>query len=126
PACAGMTFLGFRAFGAVFRAALATCRYTGGIERAAHGVITHTRQVLHPATANQDHGVFLQVVAFAPDVGGHFVAAGQAHTAHLAQSRVRLLRRGGIHAGADATSLRTALQGRNTALLNLNAPWFAH
>jgi len=55
-------------------------------------------------------------MAFATDVGSHFVTAGQTHAANLTQSRVRLFRRGGIHTGADTATLRATLQSRNAAL----------
>src|SRR5690349_10569248 len=108
--------LGLRTFCTVFGTALTAGSYTGGIQRTTYGVITHTWQVINTAAADQDHAVLLQVMTFTTDVGGHFITAGQAHTANFAQSRVRLLRSGGIHAGAHATTLRAALQGRHVAL----------
>src|SRR6187402_1522946 len=38
------------------------------VERTAHDVVTHTRQVLDTTATNQHDAVFLQVVAFAADV----------------------------------------------------------
>src|SRR5690606_6648667 len=90
------------------------------------GVVAHTRQVLHTAAADQDHAVLLQVVAFTTDVGTDFVTAGKTHTADFAQGRIRLLGSGGIHAGAYATTLRAALQGRHVTLLGLAAAGLAH
>jgi hypothetical protein len=60
--------------------------------------------------------VLLQVVAFAADVRDDFVTVGQAHLGHLAQRRVRLLRGGGVHARANAATLR-AVRQRGEALL---------
>src|SRR5699024_202002 len=74
-------------------------------------VVTHARQVLDPAAAYQHDRVLLQIMPFATNVAGHFVAIGQAHTRDLAQGRVLLFRGGGVNAGADATALRAALQG---------------
>jgi len=74
-------------------------------------VVAHARQVLDAAAADHDDGVFLEVVAFARDVADHLEAVRQAHLRDLAQRRVRLLRRGGVHAGAHATLLRAALEG---------------
>src|SRR5690606_4912460 len=91
PGGAGQVLF-LRTLGTVLGAALLTTVNTGGIQGAAHGVVTHTRQVLHPATTNQDHGVFLQVVTFTTDIGGDFVAIGQTHTADFTQRGVRLLR----------------------------------
>src|ERR1700758_954617 len=77
-----------RALGAVLGAALLALTDTGTVERAAHRVITHSRQVLDAAAADQHHRVLLQVVAFAADVAGDFVAVGEADAADLAQRRV--------------------------------------
>src|SRR5277367_3549806 len=49
--CLLLSFL--RAFCAVLRASLITTRDTGRIERSAHHVITHARQIFHAASANQ-------------------------------------------------------------------------
>src|SRR4029077_18225533 len=84
-------YLFLRTFGAVLRAALPTIADAGAIERAADSVIAYSGQVLDAAAANQYHGVLLQVMAFTADVAGHFIAVGQADSAHLAQRRIRLL-----------------------------------
>ena len=63
--------------------------------------------------------VLLQIVAFARNVGGDFDARGQAHTSNLTQSRVRLLRGGGVNTGAHAATQRAALQGQSLGLLRL-------
>src|SRR3954470_22785935 len=55
------------------------------VQRAAHHVVTHTRQVLHAAAADQHDAVFLKVVPFTRNVAGHFHAVGQSHAADLAQ-----------------------------------------
>src|SRR6202790_2999636 len=85
-----------RALGAVLGPALLALADAGTVQRAAHRVITHTRQVLYAAAANEHHRVLLQIVAFAADVAGDFVAVGEAHAADLAQRGIRLLRRRGI------------------------------
>ena len=78
-------------------------------------MIADTRKILDSAATDQDHGVLLQVVTFTADVGTDFIAVGQAHAAHLTQSRVRLLGRSRVDAGADPTALRTSLQRRYVA-----------
>src|SRR5664280_3910757 len=88
--------------GAVAATGLIPLADAGGVERAADHFVTDTRQVLHPATTDQDDGVLLQVVTLAGDVGGHLEPTGQAHTGHLAQGGVRLLRGMGVDAGAHA------------------------
>jgi hypothetical protein len=57
-----------RPLGAVFRTALLAVLHALRIQRAADDVVTHTRQILHAATADHDDRVFLKVVAFARDV----------------------------------------------------------
>src|SRR5690348_7182722 len=80
----------------------------------------------YAAAADQHHRVFLKVVAFAADVADDFVAVGQAHLRHLAHGRIRLLRRGGIHARAHAATLRAVLQRGRRALVGLRAARSAH
>ena len=70
--------------------------------------------------------MLLQVVTFATDIADDLVTVGQAHLGDLAQGRVRLLRGGGVDAGADTTTLRAALQGRRSALVALRAAGLAH
>src|SRR5512134_3421070 len=57
-----------RHLGAVFRAALLAVFHALSVQRTAHDVVAHARQVLYPAAANQHHRVLLQVVVFAADV----------------------------------------------------------
>jgi hypothetical protein len=82
------------------------------IERTAHDVVTHTRQVLDTTATNQHHAVFLQVVSFAADVGDDLKSVGQAHFGNLAQRGVGLFWRRGVDAGADAAALRRILHRR--------------
>src|SRR5699024_6489588 len=91
---------------------LLTVADTLRIERAANDLVTNARQVLHSSTADKHHRVFLQVVTLAGDIGRDLDAAGQLHTCDLAQRRVRLLRRGGVHASAHAAPLRASLERR--------------
>ena len=59
----------FWSFCSVLGTTLATTIYAGGIERTAHEVITYTRKVLYTTAADEYDRVFLQVVAFARNVG---------------------------------------------------------
>src|SRR3954452_23193296 len=90
-----------------------------GVQRAADDLVAHAREVLHAAAAHEHHRVLLQVVADARDVGGHLDATGEADTSDLPQRRVRLLRRGRVHAGAHPAALRGTLQRRGLGLLDL-------
>src|SRR5271168_2420777 len=100
-------------FGAVLGPALPAIADAGAIKRAAHRVVADTGKILDAAAADQDHRVFLQIVAFAADVARDLVAIGEADAADLAQRGVRLLRRGRVHARAYAALLRGRGQCRN-------------
>src|SRR3990167_3385176 len=116
----------FRALGAVLRARLLAVLDALQVKRATHDVVTHTGQVLHTTAANQHDAVFLQVVAFTADVGDDLKTVGQAHLGDLTQSGVRLLRRGGVHAGAHATALRAVFHRRRLGLRDLDLTAMAH
>src|SRR5690242_20795509 len=105
PAAArrGMSLLRLHA---VLGAGLLAIAHAGGVERAAHDLVAHARQVLDAAAAHEHDGVLLQVVALARDVGRDLDAARDAHTGDLTQSRVRLLGRRRVDARADAAALR--------------------
>src|SRR3984885_9631043 len=100
----------FRTLRAVLRTALLTVLDALGIEDAAENVVTHAGQILDAAAADHDHGVFLKVMAFTRNVADDLEAVGQAHLCNLAQRRVRLLRRRGVDARANAALLRRLLQ----------------
>src|SRR5919206_1070625 len=91
---------------AVLRARLLAVGHAGRVERPADDLVAHARQVLDAAAADEHDGVLLQVVPLARDVGRDLHLVRQAHPAHLAQSRVRLLRRGRVHTRAHAALLR--------------------
>src|SRR6185369_14125432 len=93
-----------------------------GVERAADDLVADAGEVLHPAAADEHDRVLLEVVADTRDVGRHLDAARQAHAGDLAEGGVRLLRGGGVDAGADAAALRGALEGRRLGLRRLVAP----
>src|SRR5919202_2121577 len=97
------TLLGLHA---VLRAGLPAVRDAGGVERPADDLVAHARQVLDAAAADEHDGVLLQVVALAGDVDRDLHAVREPHARDLAQRRVRLLRRGGVDARADAAALR--------------------
>src|SRR5829696_4006429 len=97
---------------AVLRAGLLAVRHAGRVERPAHDAVADARKILDAAAAYEHHGVLLKVVALARDVGRDLHAVGEPDARDLAQRRVRLLRRGGVDAGADPTALR-----RGNALL---------
>src|SRR6478609_11523941 len=104
---------------AVTAAGLLAVLHALGVERAADDLVADTGKVLHPAAADEHDGVLLEVVAHARDVRRDLDAAGQAHAGDLAQSGVRLLRGGGVDAGADTASLGRTLEGRRLVLRHL-------
>src|SRR6267154_3340300 len=95
---------------AVFRSSLLAVLHARGVQRSAHDVIPHSRQILHAATAHQHDGVLLQVVADAGNISRHFNGIRQANARHFAQRRVRFLRRLRVHANAYTALLRAARQ----------------
>src|SRR5438067_4834228 len=105
---------------AVLRASLLAVRDPGRVERAAHDLVAHAREVLDAAAADEDGRVLLQVVALARDVGGDLHAVRQPDAGDLAKRRVRLLRRGRVHARADPAPLRRR-QALLAALARLQA-----
>jgi hypothetical protein len=74
-------------------------------------VVTNTWKVLYSATANEDDGVFLEVVTFTADVSDDFLTVGKTHLGNLPQSGVRLLRCACHHLKTDATALWTVVKG---------------
>src|SRR5580693_218213 len=105
--------------GAVAAASLLAVLDTLGVEGTADDLVPHTGQVLHTAPTHQHHRVLLQVVAFAGNVRRDLDLTRQLHTRDLPKRRVRLLRSGGVHASAYATTLRAALQSRGLDLGDL-------
>src|SRR5882762_5756169 len=101
---------------AVLRTSLLAVFHPRGVQRSAHHVIPHARQILHAASAHQHDRVLLQIVADAGNIRRHFNRIRQANARHLAQCRVRLLRRLRVHANAHAAFLRTACQRRRLRL----------
>ena len=95
-----------------------------GIEDAADDLVADAGEVADTAAADEHNGVLLQVMAFTGDIGGQFLAVGQADTGDLPQSRVRLL--GGHRADlkADAALGGTAFEEGRLRLGRLLFPRF--
>src|SRR5436190_6898558 len=76
-------------------------------------MVAHARQVFDATAADHHDRVLLQIMPFARNVRRHLEAVRQPYTSDFAQRRVRLLRRRGVDARADAALLRvTAQRGR--------------
>ncbi len=116
--CELIARLGFlRALGAVLGAALVPLGNADGVERSTDDVITNTRKIFDTAPADEHDRVLLEVVTDTRDVGGDFDSVGETDTGDLAERRVRLLRRRGIDARANAALLRTRLERRRLRLV---------
>src|SRR6266568_3729508 len=112
-----------RALGAVLGPTLLTALNADRVERPANDVVTHAREVLHAAPADEHHRVLLEVVADARNVARHLEPVGEADAGHLAEGRVRLLGGRGVDASADAALLRRLHERRRLLLrLELLAP----
>src|SRR5439155_15422924 len=92
---------------------------TLGVQRTADDLVPHAGEVLHPAAADEHDGVLLQVVPDARDVRGDLDLAGQPDAGHLAERRVRLLRRRGVHTRTHAAPLRATFERRRLGLARL-------
>src|SRR2546425_814942 len=92
----------------VLRPSLLAVFHARGVQRPAHDVIAHARQILHAAAAHEHDGVLLQVVADAGNVGRHFNRIRQPHARHFPQRRIWFLRRLCVHANAHTPLLRAA------------------
>src|SRR5690606_18130346 len=90
-----------------------------GVECTADDLVADAGEVLHTTTADEHERVLLEVVALTGDVGGHLSTVAELHTSDLAHRRVRLLRGGGVHAGAHAGLLRVRLQSGRLGLRDL-------
>src|SRR5256714_1822053 len=91
---------------AVHGAALLAATHASGVERPAHDLVAHARQVLDAAASHEHDRVLLEVVALARDVRGDLHPVREPHARDLAERRVRLLRRDREDARADAAALR--------------------
>jgi len=96
--------------GAVLGTALLTPIDAEAVQGAADDVVTDAGKVANAAATDKNDRVFLEVVTFATDVGGHFLAVRQTHAGDLTKRRVGLL--GGLrtHEHAHAALLRSGLK----------------
>src|SRR5450631_1768624 len=104
---------------AVTTACLLAVADTLGVERTADDLVPDTGEVADAAAADEHDRVLLQVVPDAGDVGGDLYLTGQPDTRHLAERRVRLLRRGRVDTRAHAAALGAPLERRCLGLRHL-------
>ena len=105
-----------RTLGAVLRTALLAVGNALRVQNTANDVVADTWQILNTAATDQNNGVLLEIVPFARNIGRNFVLVREPYASHFPHSRVRLLRRGRIHTGANAPFERTARQMRRILL----------
>src|SRR5690606_24470760 len=89
----------------------------GRVQGPADDVVANAGEILHTAAADEHDRVLLQVVSLARDVARDLHLVGQADAAHLPERRVRLLRRRGVHANADAPPLGAGFEGGGRRLV---------
>ncbi|GAD05015.1 hypothetical protein PORCRE_712 [Porphyromonas crevioricanis JCM 15906] len=106
-----------RTLSPILRSALRTAVHTCGIQSPANNVITHTWQVFYTTSTHQHNAVLLQVVTFARDVDIYFFAVCQAHTSHLAHSRIWLLRGSCVHTHTHTSTLWAGFERRALTFL---------
>src|ERR1700730_11325869 len=124
-ACCKFTPSSFRPLGAVFGTALLAVLDALGVEHAAQNVIAHARQVLHPAAADHDDRMLLQIMTLARDIADHLETIGQADLGNLAQRRIRLFRGCRIDPRADAPLLRAGAEMARLFAIGLFLPRLA-
>jgi len=90
-----------RLLGTVSGASAAALVDARRVELAAHDGVLDSN-ILHAASAHEDDGVFLKVVAFARDVCGYFLPVGETYAGDLTNSGVRLAGGLGGYLRADA------------------------
>lgn len=93
-------------------------------------MITHARQVLHPAAAQHYDWVLLQIMPHARNIGGYFLAVRQPHPGDFTQSRIWFFRRSGCDFSANPALKRRIYPGSGSGLRIKNSPqrrsfWFA-
>ena len=64
----------FTAFGPVFGSGLFAAAHSEAIEGSADDMVPHAREVTDTSASDHDDRVFLEVMAFAADVGGDFLS----------------------------------------------------
>ena len=88
-------------------------------------MIANAGQILHPAAADHDHGMLLQIMSLARDIANYLETIGQADLGDFAQSRIRLFRRCRVDPRADAPLLRAGAEMARLFAIGLFLPRLA-
>ena len=78
--------LAFRPLGTIFGAGILAILNPDGIQSSPHHMVANPREVLDTPTADQNDGVFLQVVSDSRNVGSNLDSVRQADTGNFAKS----------------------------------------
>src|SRR5699024_4694 len=113
--------LGLGQLGSVLRPRLLAVFNTASIKSATNNVIANTREILHPAAADQHNAVLLQIMSFTRNVRRNFDAARQTNAGNLAQCRIGLLGRHGLDLRAHASLLRRVVRAAEGATVASHA-----
>lgn len=97
------------AFSAVLGAALFTAIDAEGVEGSTDDVVAYAREVAYAAAADEDDGVFLEVMFFAGDIGSDLFAVGETDAGDFSEGGVGFLWGHGLDLEADAAFLRAGL-----------------
>ena len=79
------------------------------VEAPADDMIANTRKIGDATAANENNGVFLEVMTLAADICPDFLTVSQANTSDFAERGVRFLRGFCRYFNADATFKRSSL-----------------
>ena len=72
-------------------------------------MVANAGEILYTTSSDQHHGMLLQVMANAGNIGSHFDPVGEPDARDLSQCRVRLLGRRCVDTRANPSFLRTTL-----------------
>lgn len=118
-----MIRLGLALLGTILGASLFAIVDAEAVECTANNMVTHTGKVTHTAAANEHNGVFLEVVTFATDVSGDFLAVGQANTSDLSQRGVWFFRCCRLNRQTNTTALRATVHITSLRYLDRSLAW---
>jgi hypothetical protein len=112
----------FRPLGSVLRTTSITSFDTRRIQGSANDVVSHTRQILHASTANENNGVLLKRMPDTRDVRVDLIAIRESYTSDLTKSRIRLLGSLCKNTQTHAPPLRALREVRRTCPGNPRLP----
>ena len=82
-------------------------------------MVANAGEIFYTTSSDQHHGMLLQVVSNAGNIGRHFDSVREPDAGDFSQRRVRLLGCGCVDTRAHPSLLRTTLQGGRGVLASL-------